>query len=699
MTRALFHLILRGRTLILRSGTTSSFRRLTAPSNLPSGASSPLPTQQARRSRSATCTFAALALTTAIASAESFESLPPGPLTNARTAIGTWSAEPGHAQVQQGHAKSGRQSLRLSGDGERSAILTLTEPASRGTALSFHAERWTKREPFRFRIDAKERGAWKEIRNADDILTGDFKSGVRVELPAGAGELRFRLTAPPDAGVMMDDFTLHRPGPARAVLVETVQPVCPAFIREDFNPALGFRIVVEGSDGTVKLEGLELGFTGTTDMADIASFRVVAGSADPSAEPGPTVAEGKKAADKISLTSTLELSSGEHWFWISPSLKETASLDHRVDVSLFRIKAGGKVLEPAQPSPGGTQRIGHAVRLPGDDGSKSYRIPGLVRSKAGSLIAVYDIRYHHAGDLPANIDVGVSRSTDRGQSWEPMRVAIDMGDDPKHGHDGVGDPAILVDPSNGRLWIAALWSHGNRAWNGSGPGMTPEETGQLVLVHSDDDGKTWSKPVNITPQVKDPAMRLFFNGPGAGIALKDGTLVFAAQYRAADGKPWSTMISSKDHGKTWHAGAGVKSDTTEAQVAELADGSLMINCRDNRGGARTVAVTKDLGKTWNLHPTDRKALREPVCMGSLLEWKDALWFSNPDTTDGRRAMTVKRSTDQGLTWPAQDARLYDSRPGFGYSCLAPVDDSHLGVIYEGKSTMYFLRLPLSEWSR
>jgi sialidase-1 len=695
MTRAL-HLL---RREILRSGATSSFRLLTVPNDILGSAFPSHLAQPKRCRRSATYSLAVLALTSALACAESFESLPAGPLTEARTSIGNWSAEPGNVTIQPGRAKSGRQSLRLSGEGERSAILTLTEPAAKGTALTFHAERWTNREPFHFRIDAKERGAWKEIKNADDVATGGFTTEVRLDLPRGASELRFRATSPADAGVMMDDFCLHRPGPARAVLVESVQPVCPAFIRGDFNPVLGFRIVVEGSEGTVKLEGLELGFAGTTDLADIVSFRVVEGTADPSADPGTSIAEGKKAADKISLMSKHELASGEHWFWVSPSLKETASLDHRIDASLFRVKIGAKILEPAQPSPEGAQRIGYAVRLRGDDDSKSFRIPGLVRTKAGSLVTVYDIRYDHSGDLPANIDVGVSRSTDGGQSWEPMRVAVDMGDDPKHGHDGVGDPAILVDPSNGRLWIASLWSHGNRAWNGSAPGMKPEETGQLVLVHSDDDGKTWSKPVNITTQVKDPAMCLFFNGPGAGIAMKDGTLVFAAQYRAADGKPWSTMISSKDHGETWQAGTGVKSDTTEAQVVELSDSSIMINCRDNRGGARTIATTKDLGKTWTLHPTDRTALREPLCMGSLLEWKGDLWFSNPDATDGRRSMTVKRSTNQGMTWPNADARLYDSRNGFGYSCLAPVDDTHLGVIYEGKSTMYFLKFSVAEWGR
>lgn len=643
-------------------------------------------------------TLSSVLLGSAAVLAESFESPAAGPFTVLESSVGRWSAEEGHARIHAGLGKSGKQCLRIAGEGERQVVLNLPTAAEKGAVMVMQAERWTKRAPFSFRIDAKGKDGWSELLDASaSVKVGGFHTELRAGLPAGTRELRFRVTAPAETGILLDDVMILKPGPAKATLVETVQPVCPAFIREDFNPVLGFRVVVEGSEGEVNLEGIELGFGGTTRMEDIASFRIHAGGADPAAEPGAVVGEGTKAAEKISLSVKHPLSAGEHWFWVSPVLKENASIDGRIDASVFRVKVGGKVLEPAVPSPEASQRIGYAVRVPGDDGSKSYRIPGLVQTKAGTLIAVYDIRYGHAGDLPADIDVGVSRSTDGGQSWEPMRVAMDMGRDPKHGFDGIGDPAILVDPSNGRIWIAALWSHGNRAWNGSGPGMTPEETGQLMLASSDDDGKTWSKPVNITSQVKDPAQRLFFNGPGMGIALKDGTLVFPAQYRAADGKPWSTLIFSEDHGKSWRPGTGVKSDTTEAQVAELADGSIMINCRDNRGGSRTVAVTKDLGKTWELHPSDRKALREPVCMASLLAWKDALWFSNPDATNGRHSMTVKRSTDQGLTWPEKDHRLYDSRGCFGYSCLAPAGDSHLGVIYEGKSTMYFLRFPVGEW--
>lgn len=639
------------------------------------------------------------------ASAESFESVAAGPFTRLETAIGRWSADDGNAMIQAGHGKSGKHALRLAGEGERSVVFEFTTAAEKGAVLAFHAERWTGRDPFQFRVDARDGGAWREIHRADtEVKSGGFLAEIRIPLPEGAREVRFRVSAPADAGVMIDDVHLHRPGPARATAVETAQPVCPAFIRQDFNPILGFRVTVEGSEGTTLMEGIELGFGGTTRMEEIESFRIIAGDANPAADPGAVIGEGNRISDKITLSLNHELAAGEHWFWVSPVLKNDASIDGRIDAAVFRVKLGGKVLVPEQPSPEGSQRIGYAVRLPGEDKSKSYRIPGLAQTNAGTLVAVYDIRYRHAGDLPADIDVGVSRSTDGGQSWGPMIVAMDMGNDPKHGFDGVGDPAILVDPKNGRLWIAALWSHGNRGWNGSEPGMKPEETGQFMLAYSDDDGKSWSEPVNITPQTKDPEWRLFFNGPGAGIALKDGTLVFPAQYRAADGKPWSTLIASQDQGETWQTGTGVKSDTTEAQVIQLADGSIMINCRDNRGGSRTVAVTKDLGKTWELHSTDRSALREPVCMASLFRWDhpkqgDLIFFSNPDATGGRHDMTVKLSRDQALTWKDTDARLYDSRACFGYSCLAAAGPDHIGVLYEGKSSMLYLRIPLDEWSK
>ena len=386
-------------------------------------------------------------------------------------------------------------------------------------------------------------------------------------------------------------------------------------------------------------------------------------------------------------------------------LNDGASLDSYVDARVLEVKLDDGMTErPEVISPEGKQRIGYGLRLHGDDGSRGFRIPGLATTNKGTLIGVYDIRYRGGGDLPGDIDVGMSRSTDGGQTWEKMKNIMDMGNDPKWRYDGVGDPAVLVDNGNGRIWVIGTWSHGNRSWHGSGQGMTPEETGQLMLVYSDDDGVSWSEPINITEQVKKPEWHFLLQGPGAGITMKNGTIVFAAQYQDGDkhangrkkGTPYSTILYSKDHGKTWTVGAGIKSNTTEAQVVELKDGSLMLNCRDNRGGARTVGVTKDMGKTWEMHPTDRKGLPEPVCMASLLRVGERLIFSNPNTRRGRYNMTIKVTEDEGMTWPEGMHTLYDSRGGNGYSCLAPVGNDHVGVLYEGVTELYFLRFPLKE---
>src|SRR5690606_28011121 len=147
-----------------------------------------------------------------------------------------------------------------------------------------------------------------------------------------------------------------------------------------------------------------------------------------------------RVGESLVLAPKTKLEAGANSYWLSVVLKDDANIDGRVAVALNRVKAGDKVLTPENPSPGEPQRVGVGLRLHGDDGSKFYRIPGMVRTKAGTLIAVYDIRYRHSGDLPADVDVGAQRSTDGGQTWEKMRVAMDMGSDPAHGYDGVGDP-------------------------------------------------------------------------------------------------------------------------------------------------------------------------------------------------------------------------------------------------------------------
>lgn len=649
--------------------------------------------------------LALFALTRIACGVESFEDPPAGDLTNRASAYGKWTAEDGHATVIAGKGRSGNHALRLTGGAGHSATLELSSPAAAPMELDFWAERWTRRGDCDFRIEARANGAWQEIKRDDSVKVGGFLSQIRATVPAGTAALRFTCTS--EAGLMIDDLALNRRGPMVLLdKLDVTRPVAPVLRRKAVNPSVDFTLTTEGTESPVRLEAVELSLAGTTRVRDIARIDLLTGTADPGGKFGPSIATAAPA-DPVVLTTSHPLASGANPLWVSVTLKDDADIDGKIAVTVRRVKAGGKVLTAPEVPGAKTQRIGVALRLQGDDGSHSYRIPGLVRTKSGSLVAVYDIRYGHCGDLPAQIDVGVSRSTDGGQTWEPMRIAMDcgtMGD--AFEADGVGDPAILADSKTGRLWLAALWSHGNRAWNGSGPGLKPNETGQFVLSHSDDDGRTWSPLKTITPEIKDPKWRLAFNGPGAGICMRDGTLVFPAQFRAADGgetkgKPFSTILSSKDGGKSWTIGAGAKIDTTEAQVAELGDGSLLLNCRDNRGGSRTVMVTRDLGRTWSPHATDRKSLPEPVCMASLLRWDHPrlgriFAFSNPASTKGRNSMTLKFSRDDCATWPDASHTLYDVRNCAGYSCLAPATEDTVGVLYEGPCELYFLRIPLPE---
>ena len=277
----------------------------------------------------------------------------------------------------------------------------------------------------------------------------------------------------------------------------------------------------------------------------------------------------------------------------------------------------------------------------------------------------------------------------------------------RHENNGIGDPSILFDPVTKKIWVAALWSKGNRSIAGSEPGLSPDTTGQFVLVSSDDDGLTWSEPVSITSQVKNPIWHLYFNGPGNGIAMQNGTLVFASQYwdeTRKPGMPHSSIIYSDDHGKTWKSGIGAKSNTTEAQVVETTPGTLMLNMRDNRGSFRSVATTKDFGQTWTEHATSYNALQDPVCMASIIkakvnvkgQLKDVLFFSNVNSSTARINMTIKASLDLGETWLPANELLLDERRSFGYSALTKIDDNTIGILYEGSRDLYFVRIPVKD---
>ena len=416
------------------------------------------------------------------------------------------------------------------------------------------------------------------------------------------------------------------------------------------------------------------------------------------ANPSYSILKSEVASPKNQVTfkTDQKLFPGVNYFWVSLRMKPNASVRSKISAEIIDVKLDGKSVAFEQVNKQDAHYLGIGVRHSGDDGVESYRIPGLVTTNAGTLLGVYDVRHNNSADLQEYVEIGLSRSTDGGQTWEKMRIPMSFGEYgglPK-AQNGCGDPAILVDKQTGTIWIVAAWTHGmgwNRAWTNSMPGMDKEHTAQLVMVKSEDDGRTWSEPINVTEQMKDPSWYFFFQGPGRGITMDDGTLVFASQYIGKDKIPNAGIMYSKDHGKTWKVSKHARTNTTESQVAEIAPGILMLNMRDNRGGSRAVSTTTDMGETWKEHESSRTALPESICMASLIHvkakdnvlGKDILLFSNPNTTEGRHSMTIKASLDGGYTWLSENQLLVDSGSSWGYSCLSMIDQETVGILYEG----------------
>ncbi|MBR1928033.1 MAG: exo-alpha-sialidase [Bacteroidales bacterium] len=400
----------------------------------------------------------------------------------------------------------------------------------------------------------------------------------------------------------------------------------------------------------------------------------------------------KPRSGTVTLPFDRQLVKGDNHFYVSLNINSSGiDLTDTFSCKVKSLTINGEKATIDEHGPSGERRYGIALRNHGDDGVDTYRIPGLARMKSGNLIAVYDIRWNTYYDLQADIDIGYQISKDGGRSWSKMRVAMDMGeyDGLPKDQNGTGDPCVLVDEVTGDIFVFAIWAHGLEGRSSifaSSSGLDPIDVAQLVMVKSADEGKTWSKPVIITPQVKNPASSTLFQGPGCGITMSDGTLVVPIQEWDKDKNPSGGIMYSKDHGETWAVSSMAVDHVCEDQVAEIAPGVLMLNMRNHGSDdrARKVYVTSDLGKTWTPHVSNN-TLTEPVCQASLLKaGENLLLFANPDSKVTRNMFTIKASDDLGETWGR--SLLLDEEGGWGYSSMAMIDDETVGILYEGSQS-------------
>jgi sialidase-1 len=343
----------------------------------------------------------------------------------------------------------------------------------------------------------------------------------------------------------------------------------------------------------------------------------------------------------------------------------------------------------------------------GENGYSTFRIPSVIGTARGILLAFAEGRRDGAGDA-GDIDLVLKRSEDGGVSWSPLQVVGD------NGSNTFGNPCPVVDRTTGTIWLLTTQNRGTdrekdiiAGSSQAGPSTSLRAGRSVSVLHSTDDGVTWSAPADITASVKRSDWTWYATGPGVGIQTRSGRLLIPGNH-AVSGTAvhHSHVVFSDDGGRRWQIGGSADAGTNESQVVELADGRLMLNMRNHPPKAenfRMIATSDDLGGTWSAAKPDA-ALIEPPAQASLLRLTTAaaggrnrLLFSNPASAR-RERMTVRMSEDEGASWPV--SRIVHEGPA-AYSSLIVLADRSIGLLFErGDRSPYekitFVRFPV-QW--
>ncbi|MFE5320942.1 exo-alpha-sialidase [Paenibacillus sp. NPDC056579] len=313
----------------------------------------------------------------------------------------------------------------------------------------------------------------------------------------------------------------------------------------------------------------------------------------------------------------------------------------------------------------------------GTEGYHTFRIPSDLTTSSGTLLAFAEGRKNSASDT-GDIDLVLKRSFDEGRTWQPLQIVC---------NDGVntcGNPTPVQDESTGRIWLFMTHNYGEDTIeeinNGTSRGVRT-----IWSSYSDDEGATWSAPVNRFNEVQQPNTRWDATGPGIGIQLRHGPhkgrLVIPAIGR---------NLQSDDHGLTWQESGRMPAGTNEATVVELTDGTLMHNDRlstHQEVRRRAISTSSDQGASWS--PIRYAAeLIDPICEASIIRYMPAdngqgnrmLLFANPADENRREKMTLRLSEDDGATWTM--AKTVFKGPS-AYSSLTVLPNGHVGLLFEG----------------
>ncbi len=334
------------------------------------------------------------------------------------------------------------------------------------------------------------------------------------------------------------------------------------------------------------------------------------------------------------------------------------------------------------------------VFVSGKEGYKTFRIPAIVVTKKGAVLAFCEGRVGGRGDS-GNIDMVLKRSTDGGKTFGPLQVIWDKD------KDTCGNCCPVVDQKTGTIHLLMTWNRGDDHEGAIINGKS-KDARRPYICSSTDDGKTWSKPTDLSATCRDDDWGWYATGPGVAIQVTQGKykgrLVCPANHsnkKYKDHAYASHVIYSDDGGKSWKKSEAIRPGCNEAQVVELADGTLMMNMRAYKPrGARAISTSSDGGATWS-KVTFQKDLPEPTCQASILRYttvadggRNRLLFSNPPQSRGRHGITVKLSYDEAKSWGVS-RMIY--KGSSAYSCLTKLPNKSIGLLYErdgsGKITL------------
>ena len=350
----------------------------------------------------------------------------------------------------------------------------------------------------------------------------------------------------------------------------------------------------------------------------------------------------------------------------------------------------------------------------GEGGVAAYRIPGVVVSTQGTVLAYCEARKNSKADW-GEIEVYLRRSTDGGRTWDPARQIAHLGEriegNPHKKQGGeheqtVNNPVAIVDRETGAIEFLYCVNYA-----------------RCFSMRSTDEGITWSQPVEITgifePFRAKYDWKVIATGPGHGIQLKSGRFVvpiwLAYGKTGEHGPSAAATIYSDDHGKTWKAGniavpnGSEFGNPNETMLAALSDDRVMLVTRSVSKPNRKIITISPNGATGWSKPIFHDQLWEPVCMASIVAYPSqsgTLLFSNPHRlpldNDGkeipagrgkRENLSIKLSRDDGQTWPVN--KTLEPGPS-AYSDLAVLPDGTVLCFYEGNARLTVARFNL-EW--